>query len=74
MKYTISTIRTLIAEENTRRGFTNPTYKTIGAIRLYQAYGMYAVDEIDTNGGGVRRLMGLGTKNEIGDFLADLNK
>lgn len=73
MKYTLAIIRELIAEENTRRGFTDVKYNTIGAIRLYQAYGEYALDEVINAGGGVRRLTGLGNKNEIGEYIAEMN-
>lgn len=69
MKYTINDIRRMIAEINQNKGIDNPAYNIVGSIKLYQAYGAYAVDEIVNVHGGAKRLYGLGTKNEIGTYL-----
>ena len=51
MAYTISAIRTMIANENARRGFDAPNRGTVGALRLYKDGCGYALDEICTTGG-----------------------
>ena len=70
MKYTINEIKNMITKVNKAKGIEQPAYNVIGSIRLYQAYGAYAVDEVVNVHGGVKRLYGLGTKNEIGAYLS----
>ena len=69
MKYSINDIRTMIAAENRRRGIEAPNWNTIGSVKLYQAYGAYAIDEIMNEHGGAKRLFGLDTKNAVGAYL-----
>ena len=74
MAYSISAIRTMIANENARRGFDAPNHGTVGALRLYKDGCGYALDEICNTGGGVRRIYGGGaTKAEIGAYLAGIS-
>lgn len=73
MKTTIKEIETKVISINTKRGFTNVNYNTIGAITLYKDICGYQIQEITNIGGGVRNLSSYGlTKNEVYDFLLSL--
>lgn len=69
MSIKINDLRNMINAENVRRGYQNAKYNTVGALTLYHDACGYAVNEICTVGGGVRRLCGTGTKNECAAYL-----
>jgi hypothetical protein len=53
-------------------GHDEPEWNTIGAVRLYGAYGAYAVHRVSNEHGGVTDLSTLGTLRETAVFLSGM--
>jgi hypothetical protein len=47
-------------------------WNTVGTVQLYGAYGATAVHRVVNDAGGVSDLSGLGTRREIGLYLAGM--
>lgn len=48
------------------------SYNTLGAVRLYEAYGGYGVHRVMNDAGGVTELAGIGTLREAAQFLSGM--
>ena len=58
---TLADLERIIGKINTDRGLTP---SDIGSVRLYRAYGSFAIHELASSSGSIHDLTGLGTKRE----------
>lgn len=72
MRITAQHLEAKVGIVNGMLGYSDPQWNTVGAIRLYRAYGGTGVHRVVTTGGGVSDLMGLGTAREASQFLSGM--
>jgi hypothetical protein len=53
-------------------GYDAPEWSTVGAVRLYGAYGGYGVHRVMSTSGGVTELAPIGTLREAAIFLSGM--
>lgn len=70
MRITIAELEELVRNVNTMIGIDRDApHNTVGAVRLYRAYGGVGVHQVVTTGGGVTDLLAVGKARETYFFL-----
>lgn len=72
MRITIGHLNDKVAYINRALGFDAPKWNTVGAIKLYRAYGSTGVHRTMNTSGGITELMGLATMRDVDNFLAGI--
>jgi hypothetical protein len=72
MRITKKHLEAKVAIVNGMLGYEDPQWNTVGAVRLYGAYGATGVHRVVNMSGGVDSLMELGTAREASQFLSGM--
>lgn len=72
MRITKSHVEAKVSIVNDMLGYEAPQWNTIGAVRLYGAYGGYGVHQVMSTSGGVTELAPIGTLREAAQFLSGM--
>jgi hypothetical protein len=72
MRISKSHVQAKVDIVNGMLGHDNPQWNTVGAVRLYGAYGATGVHRVATESGGITELAPLGTMREAAQFLSGM--
>jgi hypothetical protein len=72
MRISKSHVEAKIGIVNGMLGHDDPQWNTIGALRLYGAYGGYGVHRTMSESGGITELAPIGTLREAAQFLSGM--
>ena len=68
-RITTAVLDAKVSRVNNALGFAETSYNTVGAVRLYSAYGGTSVVRVMNDGGGITTLSPMGTKRECALYI-----